>query len=159
MKPEVPNEDQADLDHVLRVISLANERGDFVRMEDGYTCYWPSNEASRGALPAWALRVLADEMEKRDATWDAIIQGDHRTGPACLQVWKWDDAPDEWKKLSTWSGDEDWLALVPLTLLAETAEGVAPDADVWWMNWAPERLKRYVLPNLEGFEVWIGAHT
>jgi hypothetical protein len=158
MKAEFPNEDQADLDHIARLIRLANERGDFVRTEDGYTCYWPS-EASRGALPAWALRVLANEMEKRDETWDAIIQGDHRVGPGCLQVWKWDDAPEEWKKLSTSDGDEDWLALVPLRLLPETANGVAPEPDLWWMHWAPERLKRYTLPNLEGFEIWIGAHA
>lgn len=156
MKAEVPNEDQADLEHVDRVVKLANERGDFVRMEDGYTCYWPSNAASRGALPSWALRVLADELDRRDASWDSIINGDHRVSRACVQVWRWDDAPDDWKKLSTWDGDEDWVALVPVLLL-----GVANEQpDLWWMSWSPENVKRYkggIVP--EEFEVWIGGHA
>jgi hypothetical protein len=156
MKPEVPNEDQADIEHVDRVVRLANERGDFIRMEDGYTCYWPSSEASRGALPSWALRVLADEMDRRDAAWDSIINGDHRVGRACVQVWRWDDAPHDWKKLSTWSGDEEWVALVPVLLLGVINE----QPDLWWMGWRPEQLKRYkggIVP--DEFEVWIGAHA
>jgi len=156
MKPEVPNEDQADMEHVDRVLRLADEHGDFVRGEDGYTYYWPTNGANRGYLPSWALRVLADEMDKRDATWDAIIRGDHRIGPPCVQVWRWDDAPVEWKKLSTWSGDEDWLALVPLVTLGVVNE----QPDLWWMTWSPENVKRYkggIVPH--EFEIWIGAHA
>lgn len=162
MKPEVPNEDQADMDHVARVLSLADERGDFVRGDDGYTYYWPTNEASRGCLPSWALRALADEMDKRDTTWHAIIAGDHRIGPPCVQVWKWDQAPEEWKKLSTHGGDEDWLALVPTVMLAEDQK----ESELWWMRWYPEvneggRVSRRKDTEgaPEGFEIWIGAHA
>jgi hypothetical protein len=154
MKPEAPNEDQADMDHVARVLRLADERGDFVSGDDGYTYYWPS-EASRGALPSWALRVLANEMDKRDTTWNAILNGDHRIGPPCLQVWRWDEAPEKWKKLSTWSGDEDWLALVPLVMLGVANE----EPDLWWLRWHPEQVKRYKEGAPEGFEIWIGAHA
>lgn len=156
MKPEVPYMYQTDIDLVATVLRLADERGDFVRGDDGYTYYAPENSASHGCLPSWALRVLADEMDKRDRTWNAIINGDHRIGPPCLQVWRWDEAPEEWKKLSTWSGDEDWLALVPLVMLGVANE----EPDLWWLRWHPEQVKRYregVVP--DGFEIWIGAHA
>lgn len=155
MKPEVPNEDKADMAHVERVLRMANERGDFVRGDDGYTMYWPTNEASRGGLYSWCLRLLADEMDKRDAAWHAVVSGDPQIGPGCVQVWKWDDAPEEWKKLSTWSGDEDWLALVPLSFMS----GDIGPAELWWMSWSPEKVKRYKEGAPLGFEIWIGAHA
>lgn len=161
MTPEVPNEDQADLDSHARLLRLADERGDFVRGDDGYTYYWPTNEASRGCLPSWALRALADEMDKRDTTWDAIISGDHRIGPGCVQTWKWDVAPEEWKKKSTHEGNERWIALVPEHLMEERDHPLHP---LDWMNWYPgahqvsiQRLSKDDAP--DGFEIWIGAHA
>lgn len=70
-----------------RMIRLANERGDFIQDVDGYVVYWPTS-ASGGALPAWMMRVLADEIDRRNAAWDAIIQGDPQIGPGCVQIWK-----------------------------------------------------------------------
>lgn len=47
-------------------------------LEDGYV-YWGSNGTS-GALSAWQLRALADELDKRNKEWDTIIQNDPRIG-------------------------------------------------------------------------------
>lgn len=33
-----------------------------------------------------------------------------------IQVWRFKDAPEEYRKLSTNGGDEDWVAFVPDTL-------------------------------------------
>jgi hypothetical protein len=30
-----------------------------------------------------------------------------------VQVWAWDDAPEEYRELSGHGGDEDWVALIP----------------------------------------------
>lgn len=30
-----------------------------------------------------------------------------------IQVWAWEDAPAEFKALSSHGGDEDWVALIP----------------------------------------------
>jgi hypothetical protein len=31
-----------------------------------------------------------------------------------IKVWRFHDAPDEFKRLSTYGGDEDWLAHIPV---------------------------------------------
>lgn len=140
----------------MRVIRLADERSDFVLLECGYVYYAPSS--GHGALPSWALRALADELDKRNAAWDAIIQGDHQVGPGCLQVWKWDDAPAEFKKTHIADGDEDWLALVPKILM-----GGIEAPELWWMRWYPAgaegNAKRYTEGVPEGFEIWVGCHA
>lgn len=33
--------------------------------------------------------------------------------PNTIKVWKWQDAPEEFKALSNHGGDEDWVAFVP----------------------------------------------
>jgi hypothetical protein len=30
-----------------------------------------------------------------------------------IKVWRWEDAPENYKALSTHGGDEDWVAFVP----------------------------------------------
>lgn len=37
----------------------------------------------------------------------------------CILVYRWKDAPQQWKDLSTNGGDEDWLAFVPKQLESE----------------------------------------
>jgi hypothetical protein len=34
----------------------------------------------------------------------------------CIKVWAWEDAPEELKNLSCYSGKETWVALVPLSM-------------------------------------------
>lgn len=60
-----------------RLISTCEKRREFVTFEDGYVYFWPGN-CMHGALPAWALRALADELDRRNAPWDALIEQYHR---------------------------------------------------------------------------------
>lgn len=56
-------------------------------------------------------------------------------------------------------GDEDWLALIPLTLLSGGDE-----PELWWMRWLPDKdgignAKRYTKGAPDGFEIWVGVHA
>ena len=53
-----------------RIIKLADERGEFQALEDGFVYYWPS---SGGAISARQLRLLADELDRRNADWERQI--------------------------------------------------------------------------------------
>ena len=44
---------------------------DFVTLEDGYVRFWPSRN---GCLSASEMRMIADELDARNATWDAQVQ-------------------------------------------------------------------------------------
>lgn len=50
-----------------RIIKLADERGEFQALEDGFVYYWPSGG---GAISAHQLRLLADELDRRNADWE-----------------------------------------------------------------------------------------
>lgn len=54
-------------------IDIAIERNEFLTTEDGYVSWWP---AARGYLRAWELRALADELDRRNAEWDAIVRAE-----------------------------------------------------------------------------------
>lgn len=43
-----------------------------------------------------------------------------------IKVWRFDDAPEEYRALSTNGGDEDWIAFVPASLAAD------------WIGWLEE---------------------
>ena len=55
-----------------RIIEVANERGEFVKSDDGYTYWWPT--PNQGMYPANALRELAHELDARNAEWDKKIE-------------------------------------------------------------------------------------
>lgn len=55
-----------------RIVAVSQERGDFVTDTDGFVYYWPK-EAGRGHLSAWHLRVLADELDRRNEPWQKEI--------------------------------------------------------------------------------------
>lgn len=60
-----------------RCLAISEERGDFVTGEDGYVVYWPDlRSRSLGALAAHHLRWLADELDRRNAEWDAVVQAE-----------------------------------------------------------------------------------
>lgn len=61
-----------------RIIRTSDERGDFLTGDDGYVYYDPRN--GQGFMAAWVLRHLADELDRRNAQWDAIVQADPRIG-------------------------------------------------------------------------------
>lgn len=68
-----------------------------------------------------------------------------------ILVWSWEDAPEEYRKLSSHGGDEDWLALLPPDF------GELPD----WMESGSQfgccDVTEHILPN--GYRVVIGAHA
>jgi len=72
--------------------------------------------------------------------------------PEPIKVWPFEDAPEEYRKLSEHGGDEDWLALVParyLTLCIPWAESGG--------RFGISETSEHVLPN--GMLVLIGAHA
>lgn len=69
-----------------------------------------------------------------------------------IQVWRWEDAPEEYRALSTHGGDEDWVALVPKEMAAEYIG--------WMEDGSPFgccSVSKDMLPN--GDVVRIGAHA
>lgn len=56
-----------------RVISISDKREEFVSLSDGYVHFWPQGSPN-GALSAWHLRVLADELDRRNRLWDAQLR-------------------------------------------------------------------------------------
>ena len=51
---------------------------DFAPLDDGYIYYWPSRG---GALSAHTLRIIADELDKRNKEWDDDIRDYFATRP------------------------------------------------------------------------------
>lgn len=69
-----------------------------------------------------------------------------------IQIWRFKEAPEEFRTLSDHGGDEDWLALIPPHLADE------------WIPWLEEntsfgcfRVSKHKLP--DGSVVKIGAHS
>lgn len=56
-----------------RVLALSVQREEFVVLDDGYAHYWPHG-SPYGALTAWELRTLADELDRRNRLWDARLR-------------------------------------------------------------------------------------
>lgn len=72
-------------EEVARLIRITDERRDFVHDVDGYVYYLPNG--ANGHLSAWMLRALADELDKRNAPWDAQINqyfAEHPSGDVKL---------------------------------------------------------------------------
>jgi hypothetical protein len=69
-----------------------------------------------------------------------------------IQVWKWTQAPKEYRALSMHGGDEDWVALVPQELIQES---------IGWMEEGTSfgccSVSEHPLPS--GDVVRIGAHA
>lgn len=55
-----------------KLIELIDSREDFIRCEDGYIKYWSG--AFAGAMSSGDLRTIADELDRRNAEWDAIVR-------------------------------------------------------------------------------------
>ena len=77
------------------------------------------------------------------------------TAPNHIRVWRFEDAPEELRNLSTNGGDEDWLALVPPKLRDE------------WIPWLKAgrqgfgvcSVDCYEHPELPEYTVYIGCHA
>ena len=59
-----------------KVIRMTEERNEFVTLEDGYVHFWPSG--CYGAFGPFELRILADELDRRNKDWDKQVQSDTR---------------------------------------------------------------------------------
>lgn len=74
-----------------------------------------------------------------------------------ILVWRWDDAPDEFRTLSRHGGDEDWVAFVPW----EVWESAGRDmSNIPWLNssgFSCVAVEVYDSEDGEGV-VFIGAH-
>lgn len=57
----------------MSIVQKAEERGDFIQVEDGFWHYFPTGSSF---LSAWDLRVLARELDRRNSEWQAIIDKD-----------------------------------------------------------------------------------
>lgn len=55
-----------------RVIEVADNRREFVQDVDGYVYWWPDG-STNGHLAACHLRILADELDRRNKPWDDYI--------------------------------------------------------------------------------------
>ncbi len=52
------------------IVRKADEAGEFVKDVDGFVYYWPKGA---GTIPAYQLRQLADELDRRNADWEKEI--------------------------------------------------------------------------------------
>jgi len=69
------------VDDTARVIAMSEAREEFIHLEDGYLYFAPAG-GIHGAFASWMLRALADELDRRNAAWDAQIQSDPCIGAA-----------------------------------------------------------------------------
>jgi hypothetical protein len=70
----------------VKTADIVSERGEFATLEDGYVYFWPHMAAVRhadgsytgggGAIAAHELRAIADELDRRNAKWDAEVRAD-----------------------------------------------------------------------------------
>jgi hypothetical protein len=74
--------------------------------------------------------------------------------PNHIRVWRFQDAPEELRALSTHGGDEDWLALLPPKFAGQ------------WIDWMDSGgrfgcsdVSTHSHPELPGYEIRIGAHA
>ncbi len=51
-----------------RVLSIAKKREEFITDVDGFLYWWP-NGSKHGHLSSDHLRILADELDKKNAPW------------------------------------------------------------------------------------------
>ncbi len=69
-----------------------------------------------------------------------------------IKVWRFEDAPKKYRKLSTSGGDEDWVVLLPKELY---------QSDCFWVGWLGH-IDTCHEPDLfeqkDGSAVYIGSH-
>jgi len=59
-------------DYRQRVINMTHARNEFIVGDDGFVVFWPSRP-DMGALTPSDLRILADELDRMNADWQAML--------------------------------------------------------------------------------------
>jgi len=54
-----------------RLIKIIEDHDGFDNLDDGFVYFFPQNNG--GCLQSWALRVIADELDRRNESWSANI--------------------------------------------------------------------------------------
>jgi len=54
------------------IVKLIDERKEFVTGDDGFVVFWPTNGIC-GAFTANNLRVIADELDRRNKEWESQL--------------------------------------------------------------------------------------
>jgi hypothetical protein len=94
--------------------------------------------------------VVMYEQAKSDAVALALAS---REAPSLeIRVWRFEDAPEEYRALSEHGGDEDWVALVPAGLADEYLGWLEKGSAFGYYDVQIARLP-------DGSEVRIGAHA
>ncbi len=65
------------------IIKKVDERGEFVYLEDGFLYYAPEG---KGCISAHELRIIADELDKRNKAWEEQIDEYFRSGFGSNQI-------------------------------------------------------------------------
>ena len=63
----------------MNIIEKIDAAGDFVTGDDGFVCFWPAKVL--GAFTSHNLRVIADELDKRNKAWEEDIEKYFRENP------------------------------------------------------------------------------
>ena len=58
-------------EQIRHIIQTADKWGEFVTGDDGFVYWWP--DSKRGCFNPFALRVLADELDRRNEPWKKQI--------------------------------------------------------------------------------------
>lgn len=53
-------------EHIARIIESCDKLKEITPLEDGFLYFWVKD---RGAMSAWDLRIIADELDKRNEPW------------------------------------------------------------------------------------------
>lgn len=64
--------------YAARIIGMTDARKEIVTGPDGFRYWWPGRE---GAISSAELRVIADELDKRNYDWNRQILLDPKIGP------------------------------------------------------------------------------
>ncbi len=105
-----------------------------------------SSSSPGDLIRAWIVSDIVNLLLEVTKELETRIKG------SPIIIWPFDKAPEELQNLSTNGGDEDWLALVPTSLLEENF--------ISWLevpHFGCSSVDRFKLPN--GFTVVIGCHA
>jgi len=58
-------------EHIEKVLVSIKENNEIIANDDGYYVYYPIN---KGYYNAFELRVIAAELDRRNAKWDTQVQ-------------------------------------------------------------------------------------